>query len=108
MLTSVYGNYLLYFVIMGRVCITINLLIDQNNILYLSAISRMNYLSGKVTKFLPGNENFSSTNTGNFLKEIQLHKITLNYLSTKSCQMHRTHFYQTRRHLAPILIHKFL
>ena len=34
MLTSVYGNYLTYFV-MGRVCITVNLHIDQNNILYL-------------------------------------------------------------------------
>ena len=34
MLTSVYGNYLPYFV-MGRVCITVNLRIDQNNILYL-------------------------------------------------------------------------
>ena len=33
MRTSVYGNYLPYF-IMGRVC-TVNLLIDQNNILYL-------------------------------------------------------------------------
>ena len=38
MLTSVYGNY---YLVMGRVCITVNLLIDQNNILYLSAISRM-------------------------------------------------------------------
>ena len=36
MLTSVYGNY---YLVMGRVCITVNLLIDQNNIL--SAISRM-------------------------------------------------------------------
>ena len=31
MLTSVYGNYY----VMGRVCITVNLLIDQNFILYL-------------------------------------------------------------------------
>ena len=29
MLTSVYGNY---YLVMGRVCITVNLLIDQNNI----------------------------------------------------------------------------
>ena len=36
MLTSVYGNY---YLVMGRVCITVNLFIDQNNIL--SAISRM-------------------------------------------------------------------
>ena len=36
MLTSVYGNY---YLVMGRVSITVNLLIDQNNIL--SAISRM-------------------------------------------------------------------
>ena len=43
-LTSVYGNY--YFV-MGNVCITVNLLIDHNNILYLSAISRMSYLIGE-------------------------------------------------------------
>ena len=38
MLTSVYSNYLLYngiSYIMGRVCITVNLLIDQNCILYL-------------------------------------------------------------------------
>ena len=34
MQTSVYGNYLPYFV-NGRVCITVNLLIDQNNMLYL-------------------------------------------------------------------------
>ena len=34
MLTSVHGNYLPHFV-MGRVCIPVNLLIDQNNILYL-------------------------------------------------------------------------
>ena len=34
MLTSVYGNYLPYFV-MGSVCITVNLLIEQNIILYL-------------------------------------------------------------------------
>ena len=56
---------------MGRVCITVNLLIDQNNILYLSAISRMSYLRGKVTKLSPGKEKFSPTD--NFLKEIQLH-----------------------------------
>ena len=30
MLTSVYGNY---YLVMGRVCITVNLLIGQNNIL---------------------------------------------------------------------------
>ena len=34
MLTSDCGNYLPYCE-MGRVCITVNLLIDQNNILYL-------------------------------------------------------------------------
>ena len=34
MLTSVYSNYLPYFV-MGRVCITVNLLSDQNIMLYL-------------------------------------------------------------------------
>ena len=36
-LCSVYGSYSPYFV-MGRICITVNLLIDQNNILYLHEI----------------------------------------------------------------------
>ena len=36
MLTSVSGNY---YLVMGRVCITVNLLIDPNNILYLSGRS---------------------------------------------------------------------
>ena len=34
-------SFVLHKLVMGRVCITVNLLIDQNNILYLSAISRM-------------------------------------------------------------------
>ena len=45
LLTSVYGNYLPYLV-MERLCITVNLLIDQNIILYL-LLHEINCLHGE-------------------------------------------------------------
>ena len=51
MLTSVYGNY---YLVMGRVCITVNLLIDQ--IVFIRDFADELPYRGKVTKFSPGKE----------------------------------------------------